>query len=160
MSIVADYFDEDPGSPHHTMLRDECWMGGPFHEGRYFLSCATGVNEFRRNNEEFFAGFRSYIESKFPDSTVFLESSYWIEFFIVLLRQCYRESKIGKRYPIREERRDEKALRMLLLQPELQEADLVAAMKTTEKQVRRMSVVQLALREKNKLASKKSNKTK
>jgi hypothetical protein len=49
---------------------------------------------------------------------------------------------------------------MLLLQPHLQEADLVAAMSTTDRQLLRMSLTQLALREKAKLTPKNSNTTK
>ena len=78
------------------MLRDTAWMGGEFVEGRYFLSWATGVNEFWRSQEDFEADYREFVTRAWPQSQMFLKSRYWMQFFLVLLRHLYRESQVGK----------------------------------------------------------------
>jgi hypothetical protein len=122
-------------------------MGGEMFEGRYFLSWATGVNEFRRSHREFDADYQEFVTNTWPKSMVLLKSTYWRQFFLVLLRDRYRESDIGKSFPIRSETKPEKALRMLLTNPMLKQPELARILNTTEKQLLRMSTLQLAFQE-------------
>lgn len=147
MAVGADAFDEPPDSPSHTRLRDTAWMGGELTEGRYFLSWATGVNEFRRSHEEFDADYREFVIKTWPESQVFLKSNSWRKFFLVLLRHRYWETEVGKNFPFRSESKHEKALRTLLTNPSLTQPELAKALKTTEKQLLRMPDIQEAFRD-------------
>lgn len=147
LPLLADSFDEPPGSPNHTGLRESAWMGGELAEGRYYLSWATGVNEFRRSNDEFDADYREFVVRSWPASQSFLKSTYWRKFFLVLLRQRYRESKTGAEFPVPAETTEDRAIRMLMLDPTLTHAEVAASLETTEKQLQRMSTFQLAFRE-------------
>lgn len=147
MNIAADHFDEDPGSHNHSLLRETAWTGGEFVEGRYFLSWATGANEFRRSHDEFEADYQAFVIKTWSESQMFLKSRYWIKFFLVLLRHRYWETETGKAFPFRSETKQELALRILMTNPSLQQAELAKAIKTTEKQLLRMSHVQIAFHE-------------
>jgi hypothetical protein len=147
VETTAAHFEEPPHSLNHTLLRETAWMGGEMIEGRYFLSWANGVNEFRRSHREFDADYQNYVIGTWPSSQMFLKSFYWREYFLVLLRQRYRESDVGTLFPIRIESKAEKALRIFLVRPSLEHAELARILKTTEKQLLRMSMLQLAYRE-------------
>jgi hypothetical protein len=147
LNNIAAHFDEDPSSRNHLLLRETAWMGGEFVEARYLLSWATGVNEFRRSHEEFEAEYQAFVINTWPESQMFLKSRYWRKFFLVLLWHQYRESKIGVANPIQSEAKEDRALRMLMTNPAMSHAELAKALKTTEKQLQRMSSFQLAYRE-------------
>lgn len=147
MNRIAAHFDEDPGSHNHSALREILWLEGEYLECRYFLSWATGVNEFRRRQEEFEADYQAYIVNAWPESQMFLKSSYWRRFFLVLLRHQYRDRKVGVAHPIQSEAKEDRALRLLMSNPAMSHAELAKALKTTEKQLLRMSSFQLAFRE-------------
>jgi hypothetical protein len=147
MNTSADHFDEPPDSPNYALLRDTAWMGGEQVEGRYLLSWATGVNEFRRSNEEFKADYRGHVKKTWPDARKLLRGSYWQRFFLVLLRQQYRESETGRLFPIPHEKPEDTALRTLLINPALKPPELANVLQTAEKQLLHMPELQLAYRE-------------
>lgn len=150
MNIAAAHFEEEPNSQNHWLLRETASAGGELIEGRYFLSWATGVNEFRRSHEEFDADYREFVVKTWPAARVFLASCYWRMFFLVLLRQRYRESSISADSPIQNETKQDQAVRMFLMNPSLSQTELANNLRTTEKQLLRMSMLQLAIRESTK----------
>jgi hypothetical protein len=147
VNSIADDFDEPLDSPGHAAIRDTMWMAYYYFEVMYFLGIAIGVNEFRRSREEVLIHYREFVLKNWPASQVFLKSVYWEEYFLVLLRQFYRDSANGKLYPIRNESKPDRALRTLVSNPSIRQPQLAQVLKTTEKQLLRMSMLQLAFRE-------------
>jgi hypothetical protein len=139
--------DDDFDTEWHRLRREEGWLGGPFTELRYFLSCLTRINYERTPFEVWEPAARDFISNDASSTGWITRSTYFPEFAVLLLRELYRQSDIGKRYPIRAETRQEKATRFALAHPNLNIEELAKRLKTTVKQLQRNSSLMLALRE-------------
>ena len=139
--------DGDFDTKEHRAYRDDGWMGGPYTELTYFLSCLTRVNYARSPFDVWDPAMRAYVAENAPESAWITESTYFHPFALLILRELYRCSKLGKRYPIRAERRAEKAARFVIANPRLSLEDLASQFGTTVKQLKRNSNAMLALLE-------------
>jgi Transcriptional cell cycle regulator TrcR len=135
----------------HQQLRDDAWIGGPFFEGRYYLGWFRRTNEFRHNHEEFDEDIAQTIRDQLPQSSWIAESSYRVEFLLKWLKHKYRESDEGRRYPIPKQTREERAIVLLLENPELTDDEIRQIIGTTEKTIERWASYKLARRERNRL---------
>jgi hypothetical protein len=82
-----------------------------------------------------------------PDCSWVAQSSYFYMFAVLILRELYRQSELGRRYPIRAEHRTEKAARFVIAHPHLPLEELARRFGTTVKQLERNSTAMLAFRE-------------
>jgi hypothetical protein len=139
--------DADFGTEEHRARRDDGWMGGPFTELPYFLSCLTRVNYVRTTFETWEPALREFVQKHIPDSAWITRSRYFHSFAILILRELYRQSELDRQYPYRAEHRTERATRFVIAHPQLSLEELASRFGTTAKQLERNSDAMLAFRE-------------
>ena len=146
MELAFSSIDELDNELHRT-IRSDVWMGGAYAELMYFLGCLTCTNYWQAPFEIWDPEVRRFIKSKVPGASWILESQNFHSFAVLLFRNEYRRSKLGKRYPIWDETRDETRVRFVLEHPNLTIDELAVQFKTTVKQVQRNTTLMLAKRE-------------
>jgi hypothetical protein len=139
--------DEDFESENHRTFRNESWFGGPYSEVPYFLSCLTRTNYVRTRNEVWQEAAKQFISSQAPESEWITGSHYFFEFAVLILKDLYRASQLGKRHPIRNEHREERITRGVIAHAHLSIEALATQLKITVKQLNRNCIAMLAHRE-------------
>src|SRR5687768_1472312 len=139
--------DEDFCTEKHRQYREEGWIGGPYTELVYLLSCLTRVNYHRTPQTVWYPAAQEFISDKVPKAGWITRSHYFAEFAVLLLKDLYRQNRLAKRFPIRAERREERATRFALTNPELTIDEMAKGLKTTVKQLQRNCMFTLAQRE-------------
>lgn len=145
-------FDTD----EHRFRREDGWLGGSYVELPYFLSCLTMNNYVRTPFATWDPAVREYVRKTTPDAAWIAASSYFHDFAVLILRELYRQSELGRQYPIRPERRPEKATRFVICHPALTLEELASQFGTTVKQLQRNSTAMLAFREYRRLSDSPS----
>jgi hypothetical protein len=138
---------EDFGTPAHQARRSDGWLGGPFVELPYFLSCLTRTNYYGSSPKIWEPELRQFIAKRLPQAKWITGSSYFYEFAVLLIKDLYRCSPLGKRHPIGVEKNRDTAVRFAILHPQLSIERMAEALGTTVKQLQRNSYVHLAIRE-------------
>jgi hypothetical protein len=150
--------EEDFGTEEHRCRRDDGWLGGPYTEAPYFLSCLTRVNYVSTPFETWDPELRAFFADRAPQGCRWIvHSNYFHPFAILILKHLYRECNLSKRFPIRTEHRTERAARYAICHPQLTLEKLAALLKTTVKQLERNSEAMLARREFERLDSSPLN---
>jgi hypothetical protein len=106
--------EEEFDTREHRAYRDDGWMGGPYTEVRYFLSCLTRINYMRTPMEVWHPAAKQFISTQTPQSAWIVQSSYFHEFAVLILKDLYRKSELGRSHPIRVEKRTERAARFVI----------------------------------------------
>lgn len=140
---VRQDFDER----EHYHRRIDGWMGGPFVELPYFLSCLLRINLVKTECEEWQPKLEQFISKNLPSAKWIVHSTYFYTFAVLLVKHFYRESELGKQYPIARETKQHKVARFAILHPHLSNGEIARRCSTTSKQVTRNCLAQLALRE-------------
>jgi len=149
--------DEDFTTEKHRQYREEGWIGGPYTEVVYLLSCLTRINYQRTPQKVWYPAAQEFISAELPGAGWVIHSTYFAQFAVPLLRDLYRQSKLGKRFPIRAEHREERATRFALTNPALSVNEMAKALATTMKQLERNSTFNLARREFERVRDQNSN---
>lgn len=136
--------DDDFATQLHHDHREDVWIGGPYTEVVYLLSCLTRVNYHRTPEKVWYPAAQEFISAHVPKASWITRSHYFAEFAVLLLKDLYRQNGLAKRYPIRAERREERARRFALTNPEMTVEEIAVKLKTTVKQLQRNSSLQVA----------------
>ena len=139
---IADFDAEE-----HRVGRNDGWIGGSFTELTYFLSCLTRTNYVRMPFESWDPVLREYLQRTTPVSAWITKSPSFHKFAVLIVRELYRQSELGKQYPIRAELRREKLARSVIAHPQLSLEEPAKQFGTTVKQLERNSDAMLALRD-------------
>jgi len=139
--------DEDFSTRLHQDYREDGWMGGPHTEVMYLLSCLTRTNYRRTPFDVWNRAAQEFISAKLPSARWTTYSTYFATFAVLMLKDLYRQSKLGKKYAVREEHREERVTRFGVTNPELTLETTADRLKTTVKQLQRNSTFMLARRE-------------
>jgi hypothetical protein len=145
--------DKDFDTEQHRSYRESGWIGGPFTEVRYLLSCLTRINYFREHLEVWEPAAKEFITAHSPDSAWITRSRYFHDFAVLILKEIYRGSELGGRHPIRKELRTERIARSVVAHVPMSVDELAILLKTTAKQLERNSIAMLAHREFRRLTS-------
>ena len=139
--------DEDFATRRHQNLREDGWMGGSHTEAKYLLSCLTRINYYDTPTEVWYPAAKEFVSANFPKADWIVRSTHFGEFAVLLLKDLNRQSKLGKQFPYRAERRGERAARFAMTNPDLTVDEWARRLKTTVKQLQRNSDVSLVQRE-------------
>ncbi|MEX2172847.1 MAG: hypothetical protein WD872_00710 [Pirellulaceae bacterium] len=157
MRLIEFQRDVDFETEEHRSRRESGWMGGAFVELPYFLSCLTRINFERVPVEVWEPAAREFITKEASRASWITRSPYFQEFAVLILRECYRQSCLGHRFPIRAENRQERSTRFVLEHPHLTIEEISQRLNTTDKQLHRNSMLMLALREHDRCATAAPN---
>lgn len=148
--------DEDFDTEWHRFRREEGWFGGTHVEVPYFLSCLCRTNYCGLSYEKWETELRRVIATKFSHVDWILDSTYFYEFSLLLLKDTYRNSSLGKRHPLPKEEKRKAATRFAILRPHLSLDQMAKELGTTAKQLQRNSEVSLAIREFKRVTEKRT----
>jgi hypothetical protein len=137
--------DGDFETDAHQTLRETAWMGGPYAELKYLLSCIERIDYWNSPFETWNTALRKFIAQQNPSATWILRARHFDTFAVLLMRAAYRESVLGQRFPIAPETRKHAAARFAIDHPELHVDVMAANLRTTAKQLQRNSDLQLAI---------------
>jgi len=139
MHFTAECFDAPPDSDKHAGLRDSAWMGGDLVEGRYLLGMLTRENLFKVSDSQYVRKLRSFVSTNVSASAanIFCRLPA-CQCLIPYLRRLYHTQTTYTPMPSRNDR-VEAAVAHFLHNLDASDAEIAAAIGTTEKQVLRIS---------------------
>jgi hypothetical protein len=117
----------------------------------YYWSWLEKKNYFDVPFREAWDQFSCYLSAKFPHVPWLAQSRSRETFFKIWAKTQYRESEEGRRYPIREATKEERAIVLLLDHPELTDEQIRVRVNATEKTMKRWSNYGLARIEQKRL---------
>jgi hypothetical protein len=145
--MAKNYFSECLAKPkdsqQHQQLREELWLCGPEYICKYYLSVLTKHDFFDATDDVFLTAVREYLASHAcPEAVQFCVSTYHLMFLIPFLMQQWElaEGNHGTKQFSMEER----ALVMLVNNPDWTDETIREAVGTTEKQMKRWSTFRAA----------------
>jgi hypothetical protein len=143
---TADDFDAPLDSREHVLLRETAWMGSDLIEGGYLLGMLTGTNLFRFPDEEYVRRLKEFITNGVSSraAEVFFRPPDCQQ-LILYLRHIYHTETKFPSMPSRNDRR-EKVFAYFLHNLDASDAEIAAAVGTTEKQIQRMADLKYARR--------------
>jgi hypothetical protein len=142
MNDLARAFDAPPTSREHRNLADSAWLGGYLVSVRYYLGRLLNKNLFRESDAKVQRRITAFIAataSKEGASLVADEGSWQLSEPILRFRYETEINGESKRKP-----REVAAIEAFLQNPSVELADLAQIVGTTEKQLRRMSLLNFA----------------
>jgi hypothetical protein len=144
MEILAEYFDAPPSSREHMILRDECWLGGDLIEVRFYLGRLLKQNLFRESNDDVGRTLIAYLKTTTSAEGAALvadEGLHAWQVVVPVLKYRFESEVEGARKP---PPREAAAIEAFLKNPAIGSQDLARAARTTEKQLNRMTDLNLA----------------
>ncbi|MDX1964702.1 MAG: hypothetical protein SFX18_16250 [Pirellulales bacterium] len=137
--IFADHFDAPITSDKHRGLRDDARLGGSHVEAPYWLGRLLNRNFFRLDWADFIQALNEYLEDIVsPSVAKVLTSISGLDLATKVLMYAARDLLD---FPQKQLTREMTGLFMLAQNPELSNEDLAKKLKTTPKQVARMTNV-------------------
>jgi hypothetical protein len=137
-NIFSEYLALPKDHPKHRQLREELWLGGEEHACRYYLSIILGCDFYAVSNDEFLKAVQDYvIATTCPEAIQFCCTRLHYGFVMKFLkRQC--EIGEGESGQCRISKEDQGMI-LLLQHPVWTDEQIRAAVKTTDKQMKRWS---------------------
>lgn len=144
METLAHAFDQPIESQEHQHLAATAWMGGDLVAVRYWLGRLLRRNFFRESNEVVKQALQDYLVKIGCKKGSRLISDYqaWSPVATLLQHQVETED----RSPLTKNARLVAVIQAVLTNPELTDSQLAAIVKTTEKQIARMTDVSVLRR--------------
>lgn len=144
-SKTAQLFDAPIDSEEHAQLRDTAWMGGDLTEGRYLLGMLIEENLFLLPDDLYIQKLHDFIAPRFSSKAANIFCTFSAsQRLIPYLRKAY---EIETDYPSIDGPRNnrvENAIEFLLDNLDATDSEIAMFLKTTEKQVRRISDITAA----------------
>ena len=147
MLDIAFERNEDFDTELHRSYRDDAWLAGSYAEVPYFLSCVTRTNYIKAHHNVWEQAAKEFFSNHTSESAWITRSRCFHDFAVLILKQQYRESELGQRFPIRKESRTEWVARVAIAHSRLTIDALAKKLNTTLKQIERNSTAMLARRE-------------
>jgi len=147
----AENFDLPLSDPRHLYLRDNAWQGSE--EWIYFLSWLENKNHFDLTFAEADARLRAFLLERLPQSAWLIDARSCREIFVLWAKAKYRENAEGQQYPLTTQTKEELAVALFLETPSLTEDTIRQSLETTESQMQRWPLYQLARIEQKRLTS-------
>jgi hypothetical protein len=142
METLAQHFDLPETSPEHRLLAETAWMGGELVSVRYYLGRLLKRNLFRESHEEVNRCLRTWVAQRTSEAgAVLIRGPGTWQIPDAILRREF-EIETNRRPTGRP--REIAAVVQFLTTPTISLADLAKKVRTTEKQLKRMSLLNYA----------------
>jgi hypothetical protein len=137
-NVFSEYLAKPKDSPEHRLFREQLWLGGASFTCRYYLSILNGHDYFDATGDEFMTAVQEYVLSyTCPEAIQFCVSEYHLMFLEPFLRQQWELAE-GNTNP-KKLSREERALILLVNNPDWTDKKIREVIGTTVKQMKRWS---------------------